>query len=67
MVLIVWLFLAQECFAPAGFARSGMLSPGGECKAFDAAANGYVRAEECGKVLRKRLADAVADHDPLGR
>ncbi len=46
-------------------ARWGMLSPDGHCKAFDASANGFVRAEGCGVVLIKRLADARADGDQI--
>jgi len=57
------IILAPE--VSIGFARAGMLSPDGECKAFDAAANGYVRSEGCGMVLLKRLEDAEADHDPI--
>jgi acyl transferase domain-containing protein/acyl carrier protein len=45
------------------FARAGMLSPDGRCKAFDDRANGYVRAEGCGMLVLKRLADAIADGD----
>src|SRR5690606_10436686 len=42
-------------------ARWGMLAPDGHCKTFDAAADGFVRAEGCGVVLIKRLSDALAD------
>ena len=46
-------------------ANAGMLSPDGQCKTFDASANGYVRGEGCGIVVLKRLAEAVADGDRI--
>ena len=46
-------------------AESMMLSPDGQCKTFDASANGYVRGEGCGVVVLKRLSDAEADGDRI--
>src|SRR3984957_3157350 len=45
--------------------RWGMLAPDGQCKTFDAAANGYVRSEGCGVIVLKRLSDAVRDGDSV--
>jgi acyl transferase domain-containing protein/acyl carrier protein len=45
--------------------RMGMMAPDGRCKPFDARADGFVRSEGCGVVVLKRLADAVADGDPI--
>jgi len=51
------LALAPSTFAVV--ARSGMLSPTGRARPFDAAADGYVRAEGCGVLVLRRQPDTA--------
>ncbi len=45
--------------------RARMLSPEGECRSFDAKANGFVPGEGVGVVVLKRLRDALRDGDSI--
>ncbi|EJD06333.1 polyketide synthase [Fomitiporia mediterranea MF3/22] len=48
-----------------GLDRAHFLSPTGNCKPWDAAADGYCRAEGCGMFVLKRLSDALASSDNI--
>lgn len=47
------------------FSRGKMMASDGNCKTFDANADGFVRGEGCGIIVLKRLADAIRDGDNI--
>jgi acyl transferase domain-containing protein/aryl carrier-like protein len=59
----VHLMLSPENFVYVSQIKA--VSPDGRCKTFDASADGYGRAEACGMLALKRLADAERDGDPV--
>jgi acyl transferase domain-containing protein/NADPH:quinone reductase-like Zn-dependent oxidoreductase/acyl carrier protein len=59
----VSLMLAPEMMI--AMSKVGFMSPTGRCRTFDSLADGFIRGEGCGVVVLKRLADAIADNDPV--
>ena len=49
----------------AAMTQEGILSPGGSCKTFDAAADGFARAEAINAIYIKKLSDALRDSNPI--
>jgi acyl transferase domain-containing protein/NADPH:quinone reductase-like Zn-dependent oxidoreductase/acyl carrier protein len=63
MALVGGVNLLLAPYPFIGFCRATMLSPTGRCYAFDARANGYVRAEGGGVAVLKPLGQALRDGD----
>ncbi|HEX6292106.1 MAG TPA: type I polyketide synthase [Herpetosiphonaceae bacterium] len=47
------------------YSQMHVLASDGRCKTFDSRADGFVPGEGCGVVVLKRLAEALADGDPI--
>ncbi|KXT16740.1 hypothetical protein AC579_5235 [Pseudocercospora musae] len=56
---------ANAYSATGNLKRASFLSPTGQCKPFDAKADGYCRGEGSGLVFMKRLSTALADGDQI--
>ena len=65
MAIVGGVSLLLSPYPFIGFCRASMLSPTGRCFAFDARANGYVRAEGGGLIILKPLSQAQADGDNI--
>ncbi|WP_419897686.1 SDR family NAD(P)-dependent oxidoreductase [Roseomonas sp. USHLN139] len=63
MALAGGAFVTTTMGFNAAAAKAGMLSPRGQCRSFDAGADGFVPGEGAGVVVLKRLADALRDGD----
>ncbi|THU92749.1 polyketide synthase [Dendrothele bispora CBS 962.96] len=57
------IFSSPDMFL--GLDRGHFLSPTGQCKPFDASADGYSRSEGCGIFVLKRLDDAIMENDNI--
>ncbi len=49
----------------AAMSSEHILSPEGSCKTFDAAADGFARAEAINAIYIKPLSDAIRDNNPV--
>ncbi|MET7771699.1 thioester reductase domain-containing protein [Nocardia sp. NPDC005366] len=57
------LLLSPE--VTVALSKGRMLSPSGQCRTFDADADGYVRGEGCGVVVLRTLSSALANGDDV--
>ena len=48
-----------------GLDRAHFLSTTGQCRPWDASADGYCRSEGCGMFVLKRLSDALEENDRI--
>lgn len=65
LVLVGGVHLLLNPAATVGFCKASMLSRTGRCRAFDARADGFVRAEGAGVVVLTPLARALANGDRI--
>ena len=63
--IVAGIHLIMSMNVQRAFNKTHMLAKDGQTKVFDAAADGYVRAEGCVVVVLKRLADAIAAGDRI--
>ncbi|WP_238652003.1 SDR family NAD(P)-dependent oxidoreductase [Paenibacillus piscarius] len=57
--------LAYHPWRYVTFSKANMMSPDGQCKAFDAGADGFVQGEGVGVLLLQKLEDAVRDNNHI--
>ncbi|MFM6407650.1 MAG: beta-ketoacyl synthase N-terminal-like domain-containing protein, partial [Microcystis sp.] len=65
LALVGGVNLILEPAITISLSQSGMMSPDGRCKTFDASANGYVRGEGCGVLILKTLSEAQKNGDHI--
>lgn len=65
MALVGGVSVLMHPYSFVGFSKASMLSANGHCRPFDAAADGYVRAEGGAVLLLKPLQKALEDGDHI--
>ena len=63
LALVAGVNLLLSPAVTRSFDQAQAMSPTGQCHAFDARADGFVRGEGCGVAVLKRLSDALRDGD----